>query len=74
LQALVDGFNSVAKTVTLPGITVSTDPLTSCEDVDDVPFIDCDQFFATVMMGDLVKAKWLNYTSTSLPADELSLE
>jgi hypothetical protein len=56
------------------GITVPTDGnTTEYEDLNNqsIPEI---QFFSIVAEGKLVKAKWKDFTDTSIPVDELSLE
>jgi len=74
LQAPVDengiGLNN---TVSLLGITVPTDGNTSYEDLNNLAISEI-QFFSTVSEGKLVKARWKNFTDTSIPVDELSLE
>jgi len=77
LQAPVDenGVDLVNKTISLLGITVFTDNKTSYEDINNQPLIgEGEEFFNIVFDGDLIKAKWKDFTSTSVAVDELSFE
>ncbi len=76
LQAPVDenGIDLNNNTVKLLGITVPTDGnTTDYEDLNDQPILE-SEFFDKVAEGKLVKAKWKDFTDTSIPVDELSLE
>ena len=74
-QAPVDenGVDLVNKSLSILGITLSTDINTEYEDPDDDSILE-SEFFIMVQEGDLVKAKWENFTNTSIPVKELSLE
>lgn len=75
IQAPVDanGVDTANNTISILGITVSTNLGTDYEDIDNqsIPEI---QFFDTVQAGNLVKARWKNFTNITLPVDELSIE
>ncbi len=75
LQAPVDtgGVDALNKTVTILGVSVATDASTEYEDTDENSLTE-SQFFTTINEGDLVKAKWEDFTSTTSPVGELSLE
>jgi hypothetical protein len=76
LQAPVDenGIDLNNNTVRLLGITVPTDGnTTEYEDLNNQSIKET-KFFSIVAEGKLVKAKWKDFTDTSIPVDELSLE
>lgn len=75
IQAFVDSgsVDIGAKTISLLGITISTDFDTEYEDVNDLPIIEAD-FFSMVLDGRLIKAKWSTFNSITDPVDELSFE
>lgn len=75
IQAPVDanGVDQSEMTVSILGITISTNFDTDYEDIDNQPILE-SQFFSRVKEGDLVKAKWKPFTSINLPVDELSFE
>jgi len=76
IQAPVDknGIDQANKTISILGIiTISTNASTDYEDINNQPIPE-NLFFSTVQENDLVKAKWKNFTSNTLPVDELSLE
>jgi hypothetical protein len=75
IQAPVDenGIDQTNKTISILGITISTNASTEYEDINDQSMSE-NLFFSTVQETDLVKAKWQNFTSNTVPVDELSLE
>jgi len=75
VQAPVDenGIDQANKTISILGITISTNAGTEYEGINDQPMSE-NLFFSTVQENDLVKAKWQNFTSNTVPVDELSLE
>jgi len=75
LQAPLEASNATGGTVTLLGITVpATTALgTQFEDENDNS-ISQAAFYAALTPGTLVKVKWDPFTSTTAPADEVSLE
>lgn len=78
LQAPATNIDPINGSLELIGISINTDLDTEYEDVNDTPFSSPEQenFFdaLAVLPGGLVKAKWKEFTSTSIPVDELSLE
>ena len=63
-----------ANTLTVLGITLSVNGNTEFKDFDDQPVPTQQEFFDLVQLSDVVKAVWDDFTDTSVPVDELSLE
>jgi hypothetical protein len=69
LRGQVTAKNAAASQVQILGVTVTGSAATQYQGAADQA-----AFFNAVQVGDFVNADWNNFTSTGLPADELSLE
>ena len=64
----------VAGTVSILGVTVNTNSVTTYEGLNDQP-LTASQFFDAIVEGlTVVKAKWAPFSDVSQSAKELSLE
>ena len=71
LQGFVDAVEQ--PTLSILGVTIETDARTEFEGRDDQP-LSADDFFAAVAIGDLVKAKGVESSDTTLVAEEVEFE
>jgi len=69
LRGRVTAKNVGAAQVTILGVTVTGDADTEYDDLGGQA-----EFFDAVTVGDFVTAQWQSFSSTSTPADQLSLE